>query len=284
MKSNVLFKRVWKDNLEEEMSIIKGFLPSHQFVSLTTRLLRCRDRVPPANDWGDIDVNYATLRLIGDNYKSMVQVGLAFSDKQGMLPRCPVTKRPCVWEFNLMAVDDAGNGREAADLSEEEERFLQECCSGTTGERLRREGIHPGFFAVELWQCAVLMQDHICWVVFKGGLDFVALLRWVRHSVQSLPADRAEFLKLLLLYFPLFYDLAALMGLHDQWNDGTIGGLGRSVNMEREGEPPHGAAADCLLAMRIFTALMKLKLSTALLEYAVTAVFGVSEEGLDDDS
>ncbi|CAN6454396.1 unnamed protein product [Victoria cruziana] len=282
MKSIVLFKRVWKDNLEEEMKFIRGFLPTHNFICFTTRLLLCRERVPSSTVWGDMDANYATLRETADNYMKMVQVGLAFSDKKGRLPTCPRTGRPCVWEFNLMPVDDVGNGR--TDLSEEEERFLQECCSGATGERLRRDGIHPGCFAVELWQCALLMRDHVCWVVFKGGLDFVTLLRWVRHSVQSLPAEREEFLKLLLLYFPLFYDLAALMGLRDVGNDGTIEGLARSVNIEREDEPPHGPASDCLLAMRIFAALMQLKLSTALLGYAVTLLYGISEEGLDDDT
>ncbi|XP_031501059.2 probable CCR4-associated factor 1 homolog 7 [Nymphaea colorata] len=275
MGSNVLIRQVWKHNYEEEMKAIRSFLRWFPIVSFTTRLLLCRDRVPASTDWGDIDANYATLRQMADNYKNnMVQVGLAFSSKRKEMPRCPETWQPCVWEFNLMPVDNGGNGR---DLSKEEEQFLQEYCTdGISGKKLRSEGIHPRLFAADLSGLCTLLTSHkidICWVVFKGGLDFVALLS---QKVQSLPAEREAFLRMVASYFPTLYDLAALLGLKGKGSDGTVEGLARSVLMKRDGRHPHGAASDSLLALRLFMKTKAPRVGWA--EKKPRVLFGITSE------
>ncbi|XP_031501074.2 probable CCR4-associated factor 1 homolog 10 [Nymphaea colorata] len=276
MGSNVLIRQVWKHNYEEEMKAIRGFLCLFPIVSFSTRVLLCPDRVPASTDWGDIDANYATLRQMADNNKNnMVQVGLAFSSKRKEMPTCPETWQPCVWEFNLMPVDNGGNGR---DLSEEEEQFLQKYCTGgISGRKLRSEGIHPRLFATDLSGLCTSLTSHkidICWVVFKGGLDFVALLS---QKVQTgLPTEREAFLRMVASYFPALYDMAALLGLKGEGNDGTLEGLARSVLLERDGREPHGAACDSLFALHMF--MMTEGLPAGWAEKKPGVLFGVTSE------
>ncbi|KAF3788661.1 putative CCR4-associated factor 1-like protein 6 [Nymphaea thermarum] len=217
---DILTRHVWEDNFDEEMSIIRNsVVTNHPVVSLATRFPSCADRVPTGILWGDSAANYSALLETTERMEKLTQVGLAFSDQKGELPCCSETGRPWVWEFNLSPAD------EAADPDREE--GLSKGSGGGVGTK---KGINPWRLAADLWRCNLLMNDNVIWVVFKGGLDFVALLRWARLSVEGLPAELDEFLRLQRLYFPVCHDLAAALGFHPVLgDDGTIHFLARSL-------------------------------------------------------
>ncbi|CAN6454401.1 unnamed protein product [Victoria cruziana] len=273
MSNNVVIvKRVWEDNFDAEMNMIRETtMIRHPFVSLTTRLLLCGEKIPVGNIWGDCDANYSALLQTINRFRNMVQVGVALCDRMGRLPRCGETGRPCIWEFNLMPLEEAA-------VPERENRFLEQFCGNVNAERLRSQGIHPARMAAELWRCSLIMKDRIGWVTFKGGLDFVTLLRWDKHGAQGLPVERKEFLRLVALYFPVFYDVAAVMGFHPVADDGTIDVSAMSINMWREDGSPHGAASDSLLALQLFVRMRMLRKGCVLLEKKARVLFGVTSE------
>ncbi|KAF3781701.1 putative CCR4-associated factor 1-like protein 2 [Nymphaea thermarum] len=270
---SVVIKSVWESNFHAEMSIVKQrAMSDHPFVSLTTRLLLCRERIPAGKGWGNPSINYIALRVTVNEFKDVVQVGLALCDKLGKLPLCKETGKPCVWEFNLKPV-------EAEPDVTKEERFLKKFCSNVNAEQLRSEGIHPARFAAELRDCGLLMRGKISWVVFKGGLDFMALMRsWATQGAEGLTLEYTDFIRLLALYFPLFYDMAAVLGFHPVYDNGTIDVSARSINVSRECEPVEGAASDSLLALRMFMRMKMMKKGCELLEKKAKVLFGVTSE------
>ncbi|XP_031500314.1 probable CCR4-associated factor 1 homolog 7 [Nymphaea colorata] len=271
--NSVIIKRVWKDNFDAEMRIIRErTMIDHPFISLTSRLLLCSGRIPMGNEWGNSDVNYASLLRMDNVFKNIVQVGVALCDKLGRLPRCNETGRPCIWEFNLMPLDESANKPKMI------RSFLDNFCSGVKVEQLRSQGIHPERMAAELWHCSSLMKEKISWVVFKGGQDFAALLRWTKQGAQGLPVEQKEFFKLLDHYFPMFYDMAAVIGFDPTADDGTIDISAKSINVGREDVPPYGAASDSLLALQMFMRIKMSKKGSALLEKKAWVLYGITSE------
>ncbi|XP_031500319.1 probable CCR4-associated factor 1 homolog 6 [Nymphaea colorata] len=271
--NSVVIKSVWKDNFDAEMRIIRErTMIDHPFISLTTRLLLCSGRIPPGNVWNNSDINYGVLLQINNVFRNIVQVGVALCDKLGRLPHCNETGRPCIWEFNLMPVDESANNPEM------EGCFLDKFCSGVKVEQLRSQGIHPERMAAELLHCSSLMKEKISWVVFKGALDFAVLLRWTKEGAQGLPDEQKEFFKLLAHYFPVFYDMAAVIGFDPTADDGTIDISAKSINVWREDVPPHGAASDSFLALQMFMRMKMLKKGCALLEKKARVLYGITSE------
>ncbi|CAN6452567.1 unnamed protein product [Victoria cruziana] len=266
---DVVTRSVWEDNLEEEMSIInKQVVTNHRIVSLTTHFPSGADRLPPGIFWGNAADNYSALLQTTHRMETqkMLQVGLAFSDQEGKLPCCGENGRPCVWEFNLTP------RKEAADRQGEEGRP-----NGTGGGAGAKKGIRHWRLASCFYRCNLLLNEKFTWVVFKGGLDFVALLRWVRLSVQPLPPEVDGFLRLQRLYFPVCYDMAATWGFHPVLgDDGTIHVLGRSLCVPTEELPPSRPAADSLLALRLFATLKRLLTGTYMLTNRKNVIFGIT--------
>ncbi|XP_031500898.1 probable CCR4-associated factor 1 homolog 6 [Nymphaea colorata] len=266
---DVLVKHVWEDNFDEEMSIIRNsVVTNYPVISLATHFPSGADRVPTGTVWGDPAANYSALLGTTERMAKLTQVGLAFSDQNGHLPCCGETGRPCVWEFSLTPPGEAADPDREEDLSK-----------GSGGGVRAKKGINPWSLAADLWRCNLLMNDNVSWVVFKGGLDFVALLRWARLSVQGLPAELDEFLRLQRLYFPVCHDMAAAFSFHPLLgDDGTIHVLARSLCVRMEEMPPSRAASDCLLALYLFITMKSLPFGFYLLKHKLNAVFGLTAE------
>ncbi|KAF3791510.1 putative CCR4-associated factor 1-like protein 10 [Nymphaea thermarum] len=277
--NSVITKQVWKQNFVDEFCFMweRAMMAGYKIVSLNTRLLLCQERIPAANAWGDSDANYSALAQTTDRFKNIVKVGFALCDGLGNLPRCRNTKRPCIWEFNLMPLEERA-------YSEREESFLDEFCGGVNAEQLRRQGIHPKFLFDWLINNDMVQNDSISWVTFKGGLDFMAVLRLGLQNTPGVHLEREQFFRQLRDYFPVFYDMAAVLGFDPVADNGTIDVSARSLNVWREDMPPHGAASDSLLALRMFMEIKRrmymktLKPNCPLLEKKERILFGVTSE------
>ncbi|XP_031500304.1 probable CCR4-associated factor 1 homolog 10 [Nymphaea colorata] len=277
--NSVITKQVWKENFVKEFSFMweRAIIAGYKTVSLSTRLLLCQERIPATNAWGDSDANYSALAQTTDRFKNIVKVGFALCNRQGDLPRCWNTKRPCIWEFNLMPLEERA-------YSEREESFLEEFCGGVNSEQLRRQGIDLKVMFDLLINTCIVQNDSISWVTFKGGLDFMALLRFGLQNTPGVHLEREQFFRHLHTYFPVFYDMAAVLGFDPVADNGTIEVSARSLNVWREDMPPHGAASDSLLALRMFMEIKRrmymktLKPDCPLLEKKESILFGVTSE------
>lgn len=72
-----------------------------------------------------------------------------------------------------------------------------------------RVGIDINDFAELLMTSGVVLNDQVKYLSFHSGYDFGYLLKVL--TALALPDDESEFFELLLIYFPVIYDVKYLM-------------------------------------------------------------------------
>ncbi|KAJ7966249.1 Ribonuclease CAF1 [Quillaja saponaria] len=232
---------VWNDNLEQEITLIRGIVDKFNYVAMDTEFPGVVLR-PVGNFKNPNDYNYQTLKDNVDMLK-LIQLGLTFSDENGNLPSCG-TDKFFIWQFNFREFN-VSEDIFASDSIE----LLHEC--GIDFKKNIEKGIDVIQFGELLMTSGVVLNEDVHWVTFHSGYDFGYLLKLL--TCRSLPDTQAGFFDLMSIFFPVVYDIKHLM----KFCDGLHGGLNKLAELlgvERVGVC-HQAGSDSLLTVCIFRKL-----------------------------
>lgn len=105
-------------------------------------------------------------------------------------------------------------------------------------------GIPHMLFAEHFISSGLLLNNQIKWVAFNSAFDFGYMLKMV--TSLPLPHSEGEFLKLLELHFPVFYDVK-----HLRMDDGDLNSQLRNESIVREGVA-HQAGSDSLVTSQLY--------------------------------
>lgn len=234
-------RNVWKENVEEEMKVIRELIEKYPYVAMDTEFPGVVAK--PVTEVFTADFHYKSLKVNVDLLK-IIQLGLAFADEKGnFAPGCPC------WQFNFaFSLDDDMFAQDSIDL-------LQK--SGISFEDHAKRGIDPLVFGELLMVSGLVLDDRVKWVSFHSGYDYGYLLKLL--TTTPLPADEKGFFELLKIYFPTIYDIKFMTSLLDGHNFmGGLQKLGDELGCQRLGAE-HQAGSDSLLTMSTFFALVKAK-------------------------
>lgn len=259
--ANSPIRDVWAHNLEEEFEVIRGLIDKYPYVAMDTEFPGVVAR--PVGDFStSIDYQYQTLRCNVDLLK-LIQLGVSFADEQGVL-------KPgvCSWQFNFkFNLEEDMYAQDSIDL-------LQR--SGIEFDKHRDFGIDAEEFAELLISSGLVLNPKIRWIAFHGGYDFGYLLRCMTGA--NLPADEAEFFKVMAIWFPQVYDIKYMMTYRSNAMGGGLNDLAEQLQVVRIG-PQHQAGSDSLLTSLTFFDLVKKKLPGLLEESendCVGRIFGLN--------
>ena len=122
----------------------------------------------------------------------LIQLGISFADEKGG----KITIKECLqfnFNFNLSQNMFA---QDSIDL------LLR---SGVDFQNHKKKGVMLEKFVEMLKFSRLIFNENIYWISFHSGYDFGYLLKILTN--ESLPKNRTEFLKLIEIYFPHFYDV-----------------------------------------------------------------------------
>mmetsp|Transcript_18229 Transcript_18229/g.29655 ORF Transcript_18229/g.29655 Transcript_18229/m.29655 type:complete len:327 (+) Transcript_18229:2-982(+) len=231
---------VWKDNLEEEMQIIREQVKKYNHIAMDTEFPGVVAR-PIGSFNSSVDFQYQTLRCNVDLLK-LIQLGVALADDEGEFAEgCPC------WQFHFkFSLTDDMYAQDSIDLLVR---------SGINFELHDEMGIDVDVFGETLMSSGLVLMDEVRWISFHGGYDFGYLLKLL--TCTPLPAEEADFFKLLHMYFPCVYDVKHIMTkLEGSTFKGGLSKLAEDLGAERIG-PMHQAGSDSLLTASTFFALRK---------------------------
>ncbi|VFQ62536.1 unnamed protein product [Cuscuta campestris] len=247
----VEIRDVWGHNLEAEFGIISNIVDDYPYIAMDTEfpgvvVQACGGA--SLEQLGRTGYNY---RKMKDNVEilKLIQVGLTFSDAEGNLPTLG-TGRGHVWQFNFREFDP-----EADPHAHDSVEMLREC--GTDFRRNKTEGVSSDQFYELLVSSGAVLNPDVQWVTFHGSSDFGYLVQGLTgtkrggEGIGSLPETQGEFLKLVKLFFPVFYDVKHVIRA---CND-IYGGLARvagDLGVKRAAGNAHQAGSDSLLTSRVF--------------------------------
>ncbi|KAK9834010.1 hypothetical protein WJX81_002780 [Elliptochloris bilobata] len=236
-------REVWRDNLDDEMDIIRGIVDKYPFIAMDTEFPGVVAR-PVGQFKNSGEYHYQTLRCNVDMLK-LIQLGLTFANAEGKLPL--VNGELCVWQFNFreFRLSDDMYAQDSIELLKQ---------SGINFAQNEARGIEVQRFGEVLMSSGIVLNDEVQWITFHSGYDFGYLLKVL--TCQPLPPGELEFFELLQVYFPNVYDIKYLMKFCGNLHGG-LNKLAETLDVARIG-PQHQAGSDSLLTAATF-----LKLSQA---------------------
>jgi CCR4-NOT transcription complex subunit 7/8 len=247
------------------------------------------------------EYHYQTLRS-NVNILKLIQLGLTFSNEEGLLPRISAKRKRstgkrqdramalttdededdddnagdgkaedqyCVWQFNFKEF----NLREDV-YAHDSIELLKE--SGINFIKNEERGIEYERFAELLMSSGIVMNENMHWITFHSGYDFGYLLKIL--TSQSLPSSGPDFFNLLKVYFPTIYDIKYLMKFCNNLHGG-LNRLAEMLEVERFGAC-HQAGSDSLLTSCAFRKLKEGFFNGATEKYA-GVLYGL---GMDSSS
>jgi CCR4-NOT transcription complex subunit 7/8 len=231
---------VWKDNLESEMKLIRQLVQRYPYVAMDTEFPGVVAR-PVGSFSNSVDFQYQTLRCNVDLLK-LIQLGVALADDEGNFP----DEVPC-WQFHFrFSLADDMYAQDSIDL-------LQR--SGIDFELHETMGVDVLDFGEALMSSGLVLMDEVRWISFHGGYDFGYLLKLLTFA--PLPAEEADFFKILHTYFPCVYDVKHIMTkLEGATFKAGLNKLAEELGARRIG-PMHQAGSDSLLTASVFFALRR---------------------------
>ncbi|XP_054820243.1 probable CCR4-associated factor 1 homolog 6 [Prosopis cineraria] len=235
--SNVEIREVWANNLHQEIELIQKVVENYQYVAMDTEF-------PGTVHGRYMDTSYETLKKNVNDLK-LIQLGLTFSDDQGNLPTLGNGKY-CVWQFNFREFDPAKDKQNQQSIT-----LLVE--SGIDFKRNREEGVEASEFSKLLTPSDAVLNCGKRWIVFHGSSDFGYLVKVL--TGRPLPDTESDFMKLVKVYFPKFYDVEYMMK-----SCGIVPGglrmLAEILDVNRIGSI-HQAGSDSLLTCHTFFKLIE---------------------------
>ncbi len=201
--------------------------------------------------------NYHTMKLNVD-YLKLIQIGISFYNSY--------TEKKKTWQFNLdFNIHSDNYSNDSIELLEK---------SGINFKNLKINGIDTNLLAEYFIISGLFLNNEITWITFHGNYDFAYLLKLLMND--KLPEKEEEFINLLKVYFPKFYDLKYLLQ-NSNFLEGGLNKLSKTLQIQRQGYQ-HQAGSDSLLTIEIFLKLKKNYFSEKQLEFQTNKIWGMTED------
>lgn len=201
--------------------------------------------------------NYNTIKLNVD-YLKLIQIGISLYNAK--------TERKKTWQFNLdFNLQTENYSNESIELLEK---------SGIDFKNLKTNGIQLSLLAEYFIISGLFLNSEITWITFHGNYDFAYLLKLLIN--QALPHREEDFVNLLKIYFPKFYDLKYLLQ-NSNFLEGGLNKLSKILQIQRNGYQ-HQAGSDSLLTIEIFLKLKKSYFHEKRLEQETNKIWGMTED------
>ena len=238
--SNSNIKEVYEENFIEEIKKISALLEEDfTFIGMDTEF---PGTVFSPKAYSKKNFYYETLRLNINSLK-LIQLGITLRNKKGEYP----TKYPYyTWQFNFKFDIQKDN------FSSKSIKLLKN--AGINFEKLKKNGIDYKMFASYLITSGLVLNSDIHWICFQGSYDFGYLLKLLIN--KSLPENENEFIELLNLYFPHYYDIR-MLSKDKCCLQGSLNKLAQRLIIDRGEGDAHQAGSDSYITIRIFYKLIK---------------------------
>ena len=264
--SKSYIKEVYEDNLIEEIKKISILVEEddYNFVGMDTEF---PGTVFNSKNYSKQNFYYETLK-ININSLKLIQLGITLRNKKGEYP----SKYPYyIWQFNFKF--DIENDI----FSQKSIKLLKN--AGINFEKLKKNGITHKIFASYLMTSGLVLNPEVRWICFQGSYDFGYLLRLLLN--EPLPDNENEFIKLLNLYFPNYYDIR-MIAKDKCCLQGSLNKLAKRLKINRDNGDAHQAGSDSYITIGIFYKLIKCGIVTKeLMKEKKNILYGI---GLGEDN
>ncbi|KAJ0967428.1 hypothetical protein J5N97_024345 [Dioscorea zingiberensis] len=221
----VIIRRVWAHNVEEELALIAGAMHRYPIISIDTEFPGVIFHSDKHYSTLTVSERYSVMKLNVDAL-NLIQLNFILSDPSGNLPDLGSGGILLfAWEFNF------NNFNLDFDLhSPDSIKLLRS--SGVDFERNRLEGIDSHWFACLLVNYGIVGAGYnVNWVTFHGAYDFAYLIK-ILIGGNSLPDSVETFFELVKAFFgDAWWDVKHIM----KYCDTLYGGLetvGAALNVQ----------------------------------------------------
>ena len=231
-------KEVYNDNLDEAFKEIKSIIKKYNYIGMDTEFPGCIYKLKSLTK----DFYYKSMKDSVNSTK-LIQLGISFTNEKGEFPD---KYEYHTWQFNFK-------------FDEEKDKFTEESINllksnGINFDKLKKNGISETDFAQKLILSGLVLNPNNKWVSYHGSYDFAYLLRILMKD--NLPESEDEFIKLLKMYFPSFYDVRMMIRYNENLFHGGLSKLISNLNIERKGIN-HQAGSDSIATIEAFHKLIE---------------------------
>ena len=229
-------KEVYNDNFLEELKVISELIDEYNYLGMDTEFPGTVYNVKNYTN----DFYYKTLKLNVERLK-LIQLGITITNENGEYPKnIPYH----TWQFNFQfdIKKDIYNEQSISLLKK----------SGIDFKKLKTNGIKKTTFAENIITSGLVLNPDVHWISYHGSYDFGYLLSLL--SNENLPENEEEYIKILGVYFPNFYDVKMLVkDLY--FLDGGLNKLINKLGVQRKGIM-HQAGSDSIATIESFLSLI----------------------------
>ncbi|XP_047326368.1 probable CCR4-associated factor 1 homolog 10 [Impatiens glandulifera] len=259
---SIEIREVWSYNLQQEFKTIADCVSSYPYVSIDTEF---PGNVIPEQSKriNKTKVSYSCLRN-NINATKLIQLGLTLGDEKGNLPKCGSNRSSCVWQFNF------------CDFNVKKDNYVKESIelltrNGIDFKKNQANGILLVDFAELAMSSGIFMNNDVRLIYFHGSSDFGYLLKMLTGR-KELPNTPQEFLKLMNVFTPNFYDVKHLAMFCQIF--GGLDSMATQMNLTRVGIA-HQAGSDSLLTYRLFMKFIEIFFGGNLPQVGSNVIYGV---------
>ena len=220
-------------NLEEALKEIKTTSKKYNYIGMDTEFpgtVYSLDNITK-------DFYYQSMKKNVDSLK-LIQIGMTFTDKEG---KFPTKYKHHTYQFNFKFDEEKDN------FSEESINLLKN--NGINFKKLKKNGIKAEKFAEKLISSGLVLNPKFHWISYHGSHDFAYLLKSLIKD--KLPESEEEFMNLLKMYFPNFYDVRMMIKDDENLFHGGLNKLIANLKIKRKGIN-HQAGSDAIATVEAF--------------------------------
>ena len=237
-KSQNCIKEVYDYNYIEELNIISELLEEYDYIGMDTEFPGTVYNLNNKND----DFYYKILKKNVDSLK-IIQLGITLTNEKKKYPMPYHT-----WQFNFEFDIDKD------EFNEQSINLLKK--SGIDFDKLKKYGIKRHNFAAYLMTSGLVLNSDVYWISYHGLYDFGYILSLLIN--ENLPKDENEFIEILKIYIPNFYDIKLLVK-DIEYLDGGLNKLINELKISRKGTM-HQAGSDSIATIESFLKLLDKKI------------------------
>ena len=237
---NVYVKEVYEDNFIEEINKITELIEDdYNVIGMDTEF---PGTVYNIKNYTKKNIYYETIRMNINSLK-LIQLGISLRNKKGEYPS---KYSYYTWQFNLKfdISKDIYSPKSIELLTN----------AGINFENLKNNGIDSQIFAQYLMTSGLVLNPDINWISFQGSYDFGYLLRLLLN--KPLPGTENEFIDLLNLYFPNYYDIR-ILSKDICCLQGGLNKIAHRLSIDRGASEAHQAGSDSYITIEVFMKLIK---------------------------
>lgn len=253
-----MIRNVWKQNLEEEMGLIRQLIKKYNYVAMDTEFPGIVAK-PLGNFTSQSSFAYQQLRCNVD-ILNIIQLGISISDENGNRPDIAHT-----WQFNFyFDLEHDMYSKESIDLL---------ITAQIDFKNHTENGIDPKEFGALLFTSGLVTSDRIVWVSFHSAYDFAYLIKILTGNLMQEKED--EFYEFMKALFPVFYDLKYLIKSTDYIRKG-LQEISNELGVNREGTA-HQAGSDALLTSLAFFKALDVFLKRDKVKSMICKLYGIEK-------